>query len=279
MTVKKIMFLMILAIFLCGFWSPETKQEPIAWLDDQPIITLQELNERTQQLQEKLQTKIENKDAKVKILNQMLDEHLIYNEAVSKGYEQNSAYKKQLISLKKQLLLSLFLKDTIEQKIKIKDQELETYYQENPDQFRAKELRRIRHIVVQDKASAETILKKIKKGADFASLAQTYSQDTGSAANGGEIGWVSKGQLVPSLENAVYNLSAPTKISPMVQTSFGYHIIQLIDIEKVPALTYAQAKDKIYQLLFLQKKEKLLKQSLDKLKQKHKIKKDISNIK
>ena len=279
MTVKKIMFLMILAIFLCGFWSPETKQEPIAWLDDQPIITLQELNERTQQLQEKLQTKIENKDAKVKILNQMLDEHLIYNEAVSKGYEQNSAYKKQLISLKKQLLLSLFLKDTIEQKIKIKDQELETYYQENPDQFRAKELRRIRHIVVQDKASAETILKKIKKGADFASLAQTYSQDTGSAANGGEIGWVSKGQLVPSLENAVYNLSAPTKISPMVQTSFGYHIIQLIDIEKVPALTYAQAKDKIYQLLFLQKKEKLLKQSLDKLKQKHEIKKDISNIK
>jgi len=270
---------MILAIFLCGFWSPETKQEPIAWLDDQPIITLQELNERTQQLQEKLQTKIENKDAKVKILNQMLDEHLIYNEAVSKGYEQTSAYKKQLISLKKQLLLSLFLKDTIEQKIKIKDQELETYYQENPDQFRAKELRRIRHIVVQNKASAETILKKIKKGADFASLAQTYSQDTGSAANGGEIGWVSKGQLVPSLENAVYNLSAPTKISPMVQTSFGYHIIQLIDIEKVPALTYAQAKDKIYQLLFLQKKEKLLKQSLDKLKQKHKIKKDISNIK
>lgn len=65
--------------------------------------------------------------------------------------------------------------------------------------------------------------------ADFAMLARLYSEDTESAKRGGELGFVGKGQLVPEFANVAFNLSDPKRVSRIVQTEYGYHIIQLIE--------------------------------------------------
>lgn len=75
---------------------------------------------------------------------------------------------------------------------------------------------------------AKSILDSLKRGADFAELAKKYSQDPGSASSGGDLGLAKRGQFVPEFEHAVFDLK-PGEISDIVETQFGFHIIQLID--------------------------------------------------
>ena len=74
---------------------------------------------------------------------------------------------------------------------------------------------------------AEALLDSLKHGADFAELAKKYSQDPGSASSGGDLGWAKRGQFVPEFEHAVFALK-PGEISGIVETQFGFHIIQLL---------------------------------------------------
>ena len=69
----------------------------------------------------------------------------------------------------------------------------------------------------------------MNEGASFAMLARLYSEDTESAKRGGELGFVGKGQLVPEFANVAFNLTDPNRVSRIVQTEYGYHIIQLIE--------------------------------------------------
>ena len=64
---------------------------------------------------------------------------------------------------------------------------------------------------------------------EFSSLARLYSEDPGSAARGGELGFMSKSQLLPEFANSAFNLKDPKRVSQIVQTEYGYHIIQLIE--------------------------------------------------
>jgi len=75
---------------------------------------------------------------------------------------------------------------------------------------------------------AKSLLDSLRSGADFAALAKKYSQDPGSASSGGDLGWAKRGQFVPEFEHAVFDLK-PSEISDIVETQFGFHIIQLLD--------------------------------------------------
>ncbi|MEI7824572.1 MAG: peptidylprolyl isomerase [Chlorobiaceae bacterium] len=79
-------------------------------------------------------------------------------------------------------------------------------------------------------ATIERIRAELKAGADFSTLAKQYSQDPGSAKAGGDLGFVPKGQLIPSFENVAYALGEG-KISDIVETRYGYHLIQLLSKE------------------------------------------------
>ena len=97
---------------------------------------------------------------------------------------------------------------------------------------------KISHILIEIKAGSnadsialnkiDSILTTIKSGGDFSELASLYSDDTNSALNGGELGFMKRGTLVPEFEEAAYSLS-PGDISEIVRTEFGYHIIKLIE--------------------------------------------------
>lgn len=71
--------------------------------------------------------------------------------------------------------------------------------------------------------------KQINEGRDFATLAVLYSEDPGSAAHGGDLGWYTRSGFVPEFSNVAFNLQEKNKVSKIVETEFGYHIIQLID--------------------------------------------------
>ena len=78
------------------------------------------------------------------------------------------------------------------------------------------------------KKKAEEVLKKAKSGEDFAALAKEYSDDPGSAANGGDLGYFGKGVMVKPFEEAAFSLK-PGEISGIVESDYGYHIIKVFD--------------------------------------------------
>jgi parvulin-like peptidyl-prolyl isomerase len=106
-----------------------------------------------------------------------------------------------------------------------------------------------RHILLSDEATALNIIEKLKNGGDFAALAQEFSQDTGSAVNGGDLGWFGTGAMVPEFETAAFALEKTGDYTTTpVQSQFGFHIIQLIAKQDRPlsADQYESAKNQAF---------------------------------
>jgi len=90
--------------------------------------------------------------------------------------------------------------------------------------------------------TAEDLANRARAGEDFAELAKEFSQDQGSAAEGGDLGWLESGVMVEAFETAMYELSLENPISDPVQTSFGWHVIQLREIRESTGMTFEEAK-------------------------------------
>lgn len=114
------------------------------------------------------------------------------------------------------------------------DAQLQSEYSNRRNEFQVAERVKARHILLKADASndaqvkpkAEALLKQIQGGADFAKLAKENSQDTGSGAQGGELGWIVRGQTVPEFEKSAFSLGVG-QTSGLVKTTYGYHIIQV----------------------------------------------------
>lgn len=131
----------------------------------------------------------------------------------------------------------------VEASLSISDAQLRQAYSGSMDNFRMPERVKVRHILLmtQGKSDAEKkqaltkaqdLLKQLRAGADFADLAKKNSQDPGSAQNGGDLGFIVKGQTVPEFEKVAFT-AKPKEISDVVTTQYGYHILQVM--EKEPA--------------------------------------------
>ena len=105
-----------------------------------------------------------------------------------------------------------------------------------------------RHILVADEVTANLVLDLLKNGAIFAEIAPVYSTDTGSAQNGGDLGWFGRGKMVAEFENAAFSM-AIGEISEPVQTSFGFHIIQVLghEVRSLTESEYNQLKSQKFQ--------------------------------
>jgi peptidyl-prolyl cis-trans isomerase D len=142
----------------------------------------------------------------------------------------------------------------LESKISVDDAQLKAYYDEQkaktPERFVQPEQRRVSHILlsVTDpkddaavKAKAEGILKRAQAGEDFAKLAKDFSQDPGSAAQGGDLGWSERKVWVPPFADAAYSMKVDEIRGP-VKTKFGYHILKLVGIQPATVKTFEQSK-------------------------------------
>jgi peptidyl-prolyl cis-trans isomerase D len=146
------------------------------------------------------------------------------------------------------------------------DEQLKAFYQDNQDLFTVPEQRHARHILILAKkgeadSEAEAqkkiaeIQAKLEAGESFEKLAQAYSQDPGSASSGGDLGYFEQGMMVPEFDQKVFSMK-PGEISEPVQTQFGYHIIQLLDIKPKRVQTFAEVKDRVLQLYREQEADK-----------------------
>ena len=132
------------------------------------------------------------------------------------------------------------------------DAELQSLYNQNQATFRVPERVHVRHILLKTqgkpatedaaiKAKAEDLLKQIHAGGNFADLAKKNSEDTGSAAKGGDLDWIARGQTVPEFEQAAFTLK-PGETSGLVKTQYGYHIIQVLGHDQARLKPFEEVK-------------------------------------
>lgn len=163
--------------------------------------------------------------------------------------------------LKEQAKLSLLIQKSQEKfysEEKVSDSEMKKYYDEHIDEYKKDEVE-ASHILIKTtddqnkplpeaeqkkaKEKAEKVLKEVKAGGDFAELAKKYSQDPGSAEQGGSLGTFGKGMMVKEFEDAAFGME-PGQVSNLVKTDFGYHIIKVTDRIK-ETTSFDEAKEGI----------------------------------
>jgi foldase protein PrsA len=154
--------------------------------------------------------------------------------------------------------------DKITEEIAVPDEDIRSYYDDNPDEFTTPESIRASHILVKDEDLAGQILGKLNQGEDFAELAKEYSVDEGNKNNGGDLGYFTYGDMVLEFENAAFALDID-EISGVVATQFGFHIIKLTDYMPEKMLTFSEAEDLVRQRLVAQEQENLFMEYLDDL--------------
>lgn len=167
-------------------------------------------------------------------------------------YDQNKA--KFQIPEKRVIRYALLDLTQLRQNTVVTDDELKVVYQQNIQQFQVPNRVHVEHIlllttgktdaeVAEIKKKAEDILAQArKKGANFEDLAKKYSEDPGSKAKGGDVGWVLTGQMVPEFEKASFSLNKG-EISDLIKTQYGFHIIKALDKETAHTKTFDEVKD------------------------------------
>jgi peptidyl-prolyl cis-trans isomerase D len=157
--------------------------------------------------------------------------------------------------------------------VQVTPSDLQSYYDKNRDQYRTPEQVKVSHILIKTplpgadgkvdekgvteaQHRAEDLLKQVKGGAKFEELAKKYSEDPGSAKEGGSLGMISKGQTVPEFEKAAFSLPKG-QISDLVKSSYGFHIIRVDDKQEAHMKTLDEVKGDIEPLLKQQKAQAL----------------------
>lgn len=180
------------------------------------------------------------------------------------------------------LQVSKVIDAEITSKIAVQDAEVEQFYKQNTDRFKQGDTVHASHILItvpqgadaaakaRARARAQLVLKQVRGGGDFATLARENSQDPGSAANGGDLGFFPKGQMEPTFEKTAFALK-PGSTSGLVETPFGFHIIKVIERRAPRTAPFAEVAAQIKDFLAGRQRQAKITAFVDQAKAKKKI--------
>jgi peptidyl-prolyl cis-trans isomerase D len=182
--------------------------------------------------------------------NKFADKVSVSDEQINSYYQANIS---QFDTEEKVALayVELMLDDLLPN-IDVTEDELTAYYQQYLADYRSEEERQVSHILFetaeQDAAiesKAQEVLERVQAGEDFAELAETFSSDTFSAENGGDLGWINRGVMEPAFEEAAFALENAGDVSDVVKSEFGYHIIKLTDVKSEQVTAFDEVREDI----------------------------------
>ncbi|MBI5182536.1 MAG: peptidylprolyl isomerase [Nitrospirae bacterium] len=166
-------------------------------------------------------------------------------------------YKKELTE---QITIMRLVSREIRSNIVISETEIKGYYEENKNEYAVLEEVRLRVILFKEKDDVEMnkamdVLNQIKNGADFADIARRYSEDP-TAKDGGDIGFIKKGQMLPEFEKTALSLKNG-EVSDIIKTPSGYYLIKVEDRKEAAHIPFEKVKEDIERKLYEKKGDTL----------------------
>lgn len=289
-------FIVIVSFFTVSSFTcnaGEVLDKVVAIVNDEPILQ-SELDKVLAAVYAQYKKQFEGDDlyskldeARKEILNQLIEDKLIYQEAVELGLEiTEGEIADQLASVKEQFgdeekfneflstqgLSVSKLEERLKQQVAIRKmhhyhvrsrvivtpKEIENYYNENIKLFTAEESIKVRTITIRKnekgrsdeeaKAITEEILRKNYTGEKFEDLAKEYSEDT-KAESGGDLGYVARGDLIPEIEKVIFSLKSG-EMSPVIETEMGFHLFMVEEKQAKRTKTFNEVREKIKDMLY-----------------------------
>jgi peptidyl-prolyl cis-trans isomerase C len=170
------------------------------------------------------------------------DMMLVAKAAEDKKIADDAEFKRRLAYMRNKLLMETLLHS--EAKSAVNDAAMHKIYDDATKQMTGEKEVHARHILVETEDEAKAVIAELKKGTDFASLAKLKSKDPGAAAEGGDLGYFTKDQMVPEFAEAALKLEKG-ELSEPVKTQFGWHVIRVEDKRDRPIPPFDQVKDQI----------------------------------
>jgi peptidyl-prolyl cis-trans isomerase C len=216
--------------------------------------------------QEVSQGQPDNPEMRKKIIEQLLLQLIISQEAIKKGMDKQPEVLDQLDLTRQSILANTFVQDYLKSN-PVSDDMLKAEYEKVKVQMGGSEYK-ARHILVESEAEAKSIITQLQKNPKtFDSLAKAKSKDAGSKSSGGDLGWFDPHAMVPEFGAAVAKLTKGKLTEEPVKSQFGYHVIMLDDSRSKMIPPLDQIKPQLQQQI----QQESLKKLLDDLKAKAKI--------
>ncbi|MBI3322931.1 MAG: peptidyl-prolyl cis-trans isomerase [Candidatus Omnitrophica bacterium] len=261
----------LLALLFCAASSGLAGCGPggkVAAVVNGQVITVKEVDDRMTGMSPATLQAMGN--SRGRVLEQMVMESLLLQEARRRGLERDQEVQRLLREARRQVLFGRLVEVLRqEQKVEVPEEEISKYYEENRSDFAQPASARASHILVNDEEAAEKALSRIKAGEPFGKVAEEVSVDP-SRANGGDIGFFSKGQVIPEFEQACQKLK-PGEMSGVVKSSLGYHVILLAEKREARERPLEEVKDRIRRGLEQQQRQRHLEQVVQGLRSKAQI--------
>lgn len=181
------------------------------------------------------------------LIEALVNRQLVLQAAIKENFDKDPDVASRVKALTDSYIAANYLAKVAEG-FKIDEKQMQAYYDKNvlaemPKEYKA------RHILVKTEDEAKAIIKEIEGGADFSSLAKEKSTDSGSAVNGGDLGWFTAQNMVPPFSQAIAGMKKAELNKTPIQSQFGWHVIKLDDEREMTAPKFAEVKQEIEKVI------------------------------
>jgi peptidyl-prolyl cis-trans isomerase C len=221
--------------------QPALKDPVVATVNGQPV-RLSELEVAQQSLPQQYRN-MPLQAVFPALLDRIIDSKLVVQEGKKSKVTEDPAFKKRMAFVEDQVLQDFWIQREIARQVTA--DKLQKRYEERLKQMPTEEEVHARHILVSTEDEAKALIAEIKKGAAFDKLAKEKSTDKASGAEGGDLGWFKKSDMVKEFADAAFNLKKGELTETPVKTQFGYHVIKVEDRRKAPPPAFEEMADQL----------------------------------
>jgi parvulin-like peptidyl-prolyl isomerase len=262
--VRKAVVIALVGIMVSAlFYACGTRQqggEVVARVGDRDI-TVADLDQAWKQASRLRIMGVSELERKKELVNKLIDDQVVILEAYKEGLDNAVNQDSGLAAQKDRILLNVLYQKEIAAKSKPTEAELRREYDRTKEEVHAA------HILVETKQEAEDVYNQLKAGADFGELAREKSIDPSAKTNGGDLGFFTWGKMVPEFQQAAFALKEG-EISQPVQTSYGWHIIKLLERREKEQPSFEESKSLIETKVENEKRENRVKEYFAQLRKK-----------
>ena len=241
---RTLAFTAVLAASLFGFSSVQAQNKVLAKVNGE-VITEADVEMAAEDVGSEYPN-LTPQGIKDLTLDFLIEMKVVAQKAKAEKIDQTDDFKRRMAYVQQRVMMQQLM--VAQAKKVAPEAELKKYYDEQIGQIKPSEEVRARHILVEGEEDAKKIAARVKGGEDFAKIAKEVSKDTGSGAEGGDLGFFAREQMVPEFANAAFGMKAG-EISNPVKSQFGFHIIKVEERRLKPVPTFEQVKDRIAQAL------------------------------
>lgn len=209
----------------------------------------------------------QTEEGKKQLLEDLINQELFYIQAKEDQLHNDEDFKTEMKKIEENMLKQYAINKVLSN-ITLTEEEKKAFFEANKSKFNKPESASAKHILVDSEELANDILNKINNNEiTFENAASEHSACPSKDA-GGDLGYFTKGQMVPEFEDAVFNMKNG-EVSGPVKTQFGYHLIKLEDLQAGGESEYEEVKNEIERTLMYQKQNQVYTKELDNLKSKY----------